>query len=406
MAFFLSGGLQDAPSPTSMRPRRMGVGNGNHRGGAMTTMFVPQQHARVLGACDAMALRRQAQTVHESSGMHGVAPIDSAVVVHEHNDSDGDDAEAIAYATPHEDHLDVGIEVHSHDHVEEHDEQAEEHFVVQQQPSSSVVSAQKTLEFHTSDKLLYAIEAHRKPILQAFVVGDLNVVRQHLANVLRELNWPHVHLDHHHTHWSVTRVGVVDERASYMRGTMPVSGGDIQVLYSAESLKPHTRIAQLCGWLLPWGAYESLTAIKWRTPSSSHSTKTQGGADAAAEGESKREKGACHSGRSRGRGFSLQKSVMFERVHGGSQYALWMLDDPNDVVVAEGTVTTEQQCEDLYSLQRAFIARGRSNEHCNVDLVHELDCDGRELTWLEINQHVPPETLLCADLSDFYTNGS
>lgn len=264
---------------------------------------------------------------------------------------------------------------------------------------------QTTLVFHTSDKLLHAIEKHRKAIVQAYVSDDLRAVQQHLTDVLQELHWPRVCLQHHHVHH-----GNASETTTYKHGTMPAPGGDIQVLYSSKSLTPHTRIIQLCGWLLPWGAYESLVTVKWRTPPSASdkkksAMKVQGGAPAGG-----REKGACHSGRSRGRGFSLQKNTMQERVHGGANYALWMLDDHSNESTTTTTITPITQnsththvSEDLQCLQRAFATQRHSNDaQCNVSVVHEVDHDGRELTWLEINQHVAPDTLLCANLDNFY----
>ena len=395
MAFILSGGPRDMPAPP-MRPRQQIV----VKHGGATTMFVPQHFVRMSGrgAPHNRTALQNNNRLNRAAGGAGV--VDATVTVRQQ------DAEAQAHVAPHEDHADVEIEVRVHDSDGDQQE-AEEHFAVAQNSSSSLIVAQKTLEFHTNDKLLRALEAQRKPILQAFVANDLDAVQQHLVSVLRQLDWPHVHHDHHQAHWHASEGDAADvHRTLYVRNSMPAPGGDVQVLYSSESLKPHTRIACLCGWLLPWGTYESLITVKWRTPSSSHSgkanaLKAQGGSDAT-EGVDERKKGACHSGRSRGRGFSMQKNAMTARVHGGSQYALWMLDDHAH---ADNNITQDQQSEDLYALQRAFLAQDRSNEQCNVVLVHELDQDGRELTWLETNQHVPPDTLLCANLSDFYADG-
>ena len=101
----------------------------------------------------------------------------------------------------------------------------------------------------------------------------------------------------------------------------------------------------------------------------------------------------------------MKKNAMHERVIGGSQYALWMLESPEDKDQSPASLSYS----DLQALQRAFVAVGGTDggaDKSNVAVVQEIDRDGRELTWLEITKHTPPDTLLCADIGQSYARDS
>lgn len=415
MDFILSGGMRDARPSGSQPNIAMARASIIQKARAGAMMPVPQQQYRPTNV-PRLGFSLQVAPPHQqpsyNSGMRSTQPaqqmyysglrapryvgraepaeqMDVAVA-----DECGD--EAHVHAEEHEDHVDVQVDVHAEgDNGVEQEAEEELMVTATLQPSDSPIVSEpeemlvvrKKLSFHTSDKLLHLIERGRKSIVQAIVRGDTLAVERELSRILHDLQWPRVCL-HHHDSYHHASVHDSPITRLYEHGTVPVTDGHINVLYSSVSLKPNTPLIQLCGWLLPWGMYESLATLKLRQR----------------QAESSNSNSSEFQESTRSSKLSLHQHIMHERVVSGPHYALWVMRDHDDGTNTASEHSHDHVLADVRALQLAHDVQDSSAHKCNVQLVHHMDDEGRQLTWLETTQHVAPNTLLCADLGEFYAD--